>query len=63
MMAERQLEGREDQLPVNSRRKAADVMGIRDETSGDGPRESTKRGWDNIFRCTLNIGTFPLTPT
>ena len=30
---------------------------------GGAPRGSTKRGWDNVFRCTLNAGTFPVTPT
>jgi hypothetical protein len=41
----------------------ADVMDIRNEISGGAPSESTKRRWDNIFRYTLNAGTFPVTPT
>jgi hypothetical protein len=35
---------------------------IRNEISGGAPSDSTKRRWDNIFRYTLNAGTFPVAP-
>lgn len=40
----------------------ADVMDIRREINGRAPSESAKRRWDNIFRYTLNAGTFPVAP-
>lgn len=37
-------------------------MDIRNEITGGAPSATTKRRWDNIFRYTLNAGTFPMPP-
>lgn len=35
-------------------------MDIRKEITGGNPDPTTKRRWDNLFRYTLNAGSFPV---